>query len=370
MKKIIALVLSVIMLTSLAVCASARSYNPKGHCEIELDILRTDPSYVIKDGVIGEYEYQKADVDTDPASTSLDIAFGNNNPAMYLPSEAMCRTMEYYFSWDDVHGFNLAVRYKPEVIQQLLSPKVGEDMPCDEFLCNTGVHLTFDTAKHNEIAGGYEYGMIYRFAVAKRTDTGEYMEGWYEARGLSGNYRPVGGQDYVITYGDDGYVTCEWSVPFSEIYPDAAAGTTMYFSLAACAGTDTLSTLYTDCYAVSMGDYGFLVARDKETSHAVAILSDKSVIPEQTDATYAVDTSDTAAAGGSDTGSGETTQSEVTVTPDTTNDQASAGSGAGTGESAGTANGTPAAQTADPVIAIMAAGVLSAGAVLVLKKKH
>ncbi len=365
MKKVLSVVLAVIITAALAVAASAGSYNPKLNCQVEIDIYKANPADVIKDGVIGENEYAKAPIDNDPASTSLDICFGNE-PSTYLLSEAMCRTTEFYFSWDDTHGFNMAVRYKPDTIQQTLSPKTG-DMPCDEFLCNAGVHLTFDTEKHNSICKGYEYGMIYRFAVAKRTDTGEYMEGWYEARGLSGNYKPTAEQDYIITYGDDGYITCEWSVPFSEIYPDAAAGTPVYFSIALCAGTDTESQLYTNCYSVTLGDYGFLCLRNDSSNHAVGYLSDQLIAGN--DETGSDTGSDTGtSAGPSESG---TARSDTTVnTPDevTTYPAGNTDTPAGNGNTAG--NTTPAAQTADPFIAVAALCAFSAGAVIILRKKH
>ena len=118
--------LATVMTVALAVPAFAGiSYAPNGTGwgKYPVQIKKTDPSNVVKDGIIGEGEYERLNVDLG-ADTSPLILVGFTEESLDN-ARAMLPTMEYYFSWDEVHGFNFAVRNKPVAVQQLLETAEG-----------------------------------------------------------------------------------------------------------------------------------------------------------------------------------------------------------------------------------------------------
>ena len=195
MKKVITVLLCVVMMTSLlAAAVSAQSYNAKTHWDLstmgQIKVKKADPADVVKDGVIGENEYVKYDVDLNPDSSPLHITFmsGTN----FTDATAMLETMEFYFSWDEVHGFNFAIRNKPPVLQQVLGVK-DQDPPEDDFCQNAAYVIRSQDPDDNKVTRFY-------YSLAKRTDTGEYLEGHWNQLGLTGSYDPEPGVDYVISY--------------------------------------------------------------------------------------------------------------------------------------------------------------------------
>lgn len=286
MKKLISmLVLCATVVLMLAVSASAESFIPGAdYCDIKLEVMKADSSAVIKDGIISENEYVRADISTNPDDTHLGLGWGSNT-AMFAEAEAMLKTVEYYFSWDEVHGFNFAVKFKPSKIMQefeQVPDTVGDDGVMrhgdDDFLCQTGIHVhvaeALNTQKNN--TGAFEEGFIYRWAVAKRTTDNQYISGYYTKGGLLAN-RPVPGQDYIIEYTSDGYVVCEYSIPFAEIKPGATVGDELYISIGLTAGTSTSDNLWVDNYSVNLGEYTYLMTRHKNAQNATFVLGSEQI---------------------------------------------------------------------------------------------
>ena len=125
MKKIISLVLASLMMAAmLSVAAGAQSQAMNGtgwDPENVVNVKKTDPSNVVKDGVIGATEYEKFEVDLSEESSPLHVTFITGDDLQN--GLDMLATMEYYFSWDEVHGINIAIRNKPAAIRQLLDVK-------------------------------------------------------------------------------------------------------------------------------------------------------------------------------------------------------------------------------------------------------
>ncbi len=273
MKKIFSIIIAAVFVVSTcAVAVSARSYNPNGVCDIKFDVKRADPANVIKDGIIGENEYERYYPDLSPDSSCLDMVFGDNS-SMYTYAEEMLATMEYYFSWDEVHGFNFAVKCKPPVYEQNIPQGTG-DKPRDEFLCNLGLQVEFSDKQTREV----DDGPLFYYAISKNAQTGEYYEGHYNQLGKKGAYDPAPGVDYEIAFNADGTILYEWSIALDNFTSaPTQAGSNVYFTVAALAGTDTVDETYIDSYGVSFGDWGFYVASAQDHSQAIATLSDETI---------------------------------------------------------------------------------------------
>ncbi len=273
MKRLAAIAASLMVAVSmLCLPAVAQGYKPSGNrgCRIKFDVPKVDSGAVVKDGLIGDGEYRRIELDTDPETTDLYLVYGTDSRG-YDRAVAMLKTVEYYFSWDDVHGFNFAVRYKPERQVQQLDVEHGGRYPEDNFLNNCGVGISILDRNRSNSAPDFLY-----YSIAKKTDgSGEYLRGWWDQLGISGHYDPVPERDFIIEYEDDGYITCEWSIPFSEILKTDPVGAKIYLSLSAMAG-DSPTADFSTLYGVSLGDRGFLVPQDDSSQHAVAVLIDGS----------------------------------------------------------------------------------------------
>jgi len=276
MKKIITLVLAVMLLATLAISAMAETYMEKPSCEFEVTVKKADPAVVKKDGVIDLEggEYIKADVPFE----ELAVSFATSEA--YMAADAMAHTMEYYFSWDDTHGFNFAVKYFAKGnydgtdydgyytnIPEDFGFEEDSEVTGDNFLCNMG--LNFCSGKHPED----ENWTLLFHAIGKTLD-GTYMNGYYQQRGASGSYLPVGGQDFEVAYPGDGSVIFEWSVPFSEILNVTPAdGVSFTFFLVGTAGATTTEATFGNNWSVALGQGGFMVAASEDNRPATAILS-------------------------------------------------------------------------------------------------
>ncbi len=309
MKKIITLVMALLMTASLlAVGVGAESYSPVGGwAESEqgpVTVKKADPADVVKDGVIGEYEYEKIEFDLTEDSSPLHV--------MYKTSEnltdglEMLATCEFYFSWDEVHGFNFALKNKPKELKQVLSEGEGEK-PGDDFANNLAYIVEFATEKGiAKILAGEDvldadHRCVY-YAVAKRTDDGRYLRGWYDENqlGLRGDYAAEAGTDFIINYTDDGYSLVEWSMPYSYLSTDPiAAGEKLYASFTlTCGGMDEGGEYFKDNYCVGLGDHCFMIDAKigAAGSHVEFDLSNETIKPaaenpfkDVTDADYFFD---------------------------------------------------------------------------------
>ena len=241
-------------------------------------------SGVTIDGVISPGEYDKLDISTSEDSTFLNLCFGSGT--IFENAEAMLKTMEYYASWSD-GKINIAVRNKPTNLIQEIGVKDGEFTE-DAFCQNVAYTISSD---HDQGKNAGTPCNFY-FAICKRTDTGEYQLGYYGSNqwGNSNAYKPVGGVDYAISYDySTGYATMEWSIPFAEICESgtAKAGECVYLSIGAEAGDGNGADPNVNpgagmdrAYAVSLGDFTFLVEGRYRVNHASFQLKDESIVAD------------------------------------------------------------------------------------------
>ena len=212
MKRFVTVFMVAIMLVStLGIAVSAGGYIPtaSGHSDISFVLKQADPQYVEKDGKISEGEYERVIVDLTEENSQVWVTYGNNTD-LTLPAAAnLLASMEYYFSWDEVHGFNIAVKCKPDLVRQVLSVDPNAEKPGDDFLTQTGFYLAADPVKVLPPKSVFSF----YYVLAKNTETGEYIEGHYQQFGEADVYDPEADEDYVISYEDDGSVILEWSVP-------------------------------------------------------------------------------------------------------------------------------------------------------------
>ena len=271
MKKLVSVIIAAIMIAALlpaAVGAQSMALNGSGwDPEKIVNVRKADPEKAVKDGVVSMYEYDRLNVDLSEESSPLHITFVTGDD-MYESLE-MLYTMEYYFSWDEVHGINVAIRNKPAVIQQLLGVK-GWEKPEDDFCQNVAWGICAKTDNG-------ENPTLY-YALAKRTDTGEYLEGHWGQLGAQGDYDPVEGRDYVISYDAvTGYCTIEWSIPLDNFLTEGGgAGSELQFTLWANGGVSTEPD-FSSFYGVVLGDFGFGVDRKSMVNHVTYRLIDDPV---------------------------------------------------------------------------------------------
>ena len=367
MKKTLSIFIAVAFVLSMcAVAVSAQSYNPAGGCDISVVVKKADPAAVVKDGVIGAGEYERFNVDTDVDTSCLDLVFGANT-AMYDLAENMLGTMEYYFSWDEVHGFNFAVRCKPSAYEQHIPQGTGNP-PKDDFLANLGLMFELDPTVTRGAVGNLYY------CISKNAQTGEYYEGHYNQLGKTGSYDPVGGTDFEVGFGADGYITYEVSVPFNTFIDGSPAdGTKFGFSLGAYAGTDSDSSMtdfYTDCYGVTFGDYAFLVDQRFGPQNAEGTLSSEMITADSGNTTsdetttHPINTDPVETKDNTDTDPTDVTDPEKKDDPIHTDDH---GNDAPSQDDNGH-NEAP--STADPIVFAAVASVISACGFAFSKRKH
>ena len=377
MKKLITVILSVVMLASLlAAAVSAQSYNAKTHWDLstmgQIEVKKADPNDVVKDGIIGENEYVKYDVDLNPDSSPLHITFmsGTN----FTDATAMLETMEFYFSWDEVHGFNFAIRNTPPVLQQVLGVK-DQDPPEDDFCQNTGYVVRSQDPNDTKVTRFY-------YALGKRTDTGDYLEGHWNQLGLTGAYDPTPGVDYVISYSGNTSLI-EWSIPFEHVVENGGPGTVLRYTLSATGGTTQEANWdYPDYYAISLGDMGFGVDGKSRINDAEFLIvndpiKDDIIIDDPTDTQPGTEPGTTAPGAtepGSTTSPIDTSKVEVVTDKDGNVTYVDPTTGETISEeeakqiSAPVSNNT-APRTGDPMIIIAAVSAIGACGAVVIKRK-
>ena len=304
-------------------------------------------------------EYEKATVDVNNLN---QVYFDAEQDLEYV--DAMIGTIEYYFSWDEVHGLNLAVKYKPNNLKQVLEAKAGEE-PGDDFLKNIGLCFSSDPVQEGKTNDGKA---AFYYAIARRTDNGAYIGGHYNQFGATGSYAPVGGTDYVVAYDNaSGYVTFEWSIPLNVLGANAAAGSDVFFSMCATAG-ESDTTDDDSCYGICLGDFAYGVDQKQALGHAKATLSgDEIPVPSNPDEVLTTPPADGGNTNGGDTNNGGTTNGGDTNNGGTTNGGNTNG---GTTNGGTTNGGTKAPQTSDPMLILAAVSAVSACGVVVIKKRR
>ncbi|MBQ6262807.1 MAG: hypothetical protein IJK58_04760 [Clostridia bacterium] len=266
MKKIIAVAIAAVMTVALfAITVGAESLAPNGSGwdpSVVVNVKKANPANVVKDGKINSNEYEKFEVDLSEDNSPLQITYitGDDMQSAF----DMLKTMEYYFSWDETHGINIAIRNKPAAIQQLLDVKDAEKTE-DDFCQNVAWGISAKT----------ENDTVLYFALGKRTDNGKYLEGQYgsDQLGVNHNYNPTEGTDYIINYDyGTGYCTIEWSIPLSNFLTGGGEGSKLEFTLWANGGTNTVPD-FSSAYGVVLGDFGFMVNQKSMINQVTYLLT-------------------------------------------------------------------------------------------------
>ena len=287
MKKLITiLVLAAMLLTTFVVAASASTWLENGTCQANFEIKKADPACVKKDGIISEGEYEKVTI------AKADLAINFEGSECWPTADAMADTIEYYFSWDEEHGLNFAVRYDAYPVAAGVAAGYTEDqikdgfktsmdqpalnengVPMDNFMYNIGINFAsgWNDANRNH---------LFYYAISRKTDYSSYLTGHWGQLGPDGVYQAVGGQDFEITYNGT-VVTAEWSIPFAAFgYEGVGAGDQIAFTIVATAGgaevdDPTNASALVDqknSWGVSLGQIGFMVQQARQQERAKATL--------------------------------------------------------------------------------------------------
>ena len=274
MKKVTAIITLVTMALMMVIPSMASSFNIIGPTAAGTThtVKYTDIGNVVKDGIIGENEYEKLNVVLDEDNCPLHLVYGQSED--FLLAENMLPTMEYYASWSEGQ-INIAVKTRPDDIKQVIH--MADSANPDDFCKNVALTIASDPVQTREKGKQSNF----YFAVSLTTDTNEYQVAWYDTddnqRGNSGTYAPTPGQDFVINYTSDG-VIFEWSIPFAEICAGntAAAGDSVYLTITATAGQSE-SADGESVYGISMGDFGYMVSQKDAVNNAAFLLSDETI---------------------------------------------------------------------------------------------
>ena len=367
MKKTIAIITLVTMALLMVVPSFASSFNIMGPTAegTTHTVKYTDIGNVVKDGIIGENEYEKLNVDLNGDSCPLHLVYGQSED--YLLAEQMLATMEYYASWSEGQ-INIAVKTSPPDMTQVIH--MADSANPDDFCKNVALTIASDQVQTREKGRQSNF----YFAVSRTTDTNEYQVAWYETddnqQGNSGTYVPKAEQDFVINYTGDS-VIFEWSIPFAEICAGntASAGDSVYLTITATSGKST-SPDGESVYGISMGDFGYLVSQKDAVNNAAFLLSEESignapvVIPDPTTPTTPTDPTDpTAPTDPTD----PTSPTDPTNPVDPTNPSNPTNPTDPTNPSNPSRPGAP--RTGDPMMIVAAVSALGACGAVVLKRR-
>lgn len=379
MKKVLSVLISAMLIASLlSVALSANCFNPNGGCEIETKIYKADPSAVVKDGVISEGEYREIEINRDPNTT--DCLFTYESAVLEPNCEEMLQKSHFYLSWDEVHGLNIAaVAYIIEEPENLCtcpdSTYYGGDYdwPGDEFLFQFGMMFRVTSGDNND--GAHGIGEIINRGISVNTETGEQLIGHYGTHGYVSSYLDLKpGEDFFVKV-DGHYVTYEMSYPIDAVVKaqflsgtSPAEGTMIYFCQSITGGSVGMyHKTDTNCYAVSVGDGGYMTKRNTidNLSDAIGYFTNETVVSN-------------GQGGGNnetgDNGGGNNERVTAVETYLTTNDKGEEVVETRivdkTVENNSNSNTNAGKRTGDPMIIIASVCAISACGVVIFKKKH
>ena len=243
MKKLMLFILAISLVISAFAVETFAEGISRMDCGIDIDLKKTEPDLVKKNGVIdpGEYEKFEWTGDIEIGESNLTMQWGAGGHVFWDDIIAMGKSSEWYFSWDEVNGFNFAVVITiPEAGFFTNWPQNELDSNghiVDSFMGNVGLNIWNSTELFNQQFPGALY-----YSIGRDITTGAYLKGHIGTLGNRGNFDPEGGKDYVINY-DGNTATFEWSIPFADfIISDAGKnivveeGLTFPFSITVTAG--------------------------------------------------------------------------------------------------------------------------------------
>ena len=263
MKKIFAIactaILAVAMLTS---TAFAGSFAPV-YWDLEIELRKADSAKVVKDGIIGEGEYEKLEFDNDQMWINWNSEKATQEDYDFEKIYNLARTVgndaEFYFSWDEVHGLNMAVKYKPVGWENEFTTAFGGEA----FLCTPGGGLLFQAYSKADITGADSGNILYA-ALGQNSATKENVTCVYQ-KGFLDNYE-VKDEDVCIAYdAETGYVVYEWSIPLAQVAKDTSVGSEFYFGLSINGGEGTADqgwgTMGKEAWNVNLQQWGFFMSQ-------------------------------------------------------------------------------------------------------------
>lgn len=278
MKKILVFALTVAMVIAMTCSvAMAGSICPTAW-DLEIELRKADASKVIKDGIIGEDEYERIEVDNSQLYITYNLGGeGDKFDEMRDLAYEIGDTIEYYFSWDEEHGLNIAVRYKPEewnpfdaaeMIEEITFSRTGGIMlqVVSDIDCQTNlVYQTLAPTKDTE------------------NDVHAFNAGSYDGqRGISNTFFATAENAAIGYDASTGYVVYEISIPLADTTENTAVGGEIFFSLGVMGGSNlNIDQGYNAnyIYGINLGQNGFFIDQTimRGRKATVAVISDKEV---------------------------------------------------------------------------------------------
>ncbi len=328
MKKILSiLVLAALLLTALCATVSAGAYYDRStgvnYKDAKYQVRRAN---VTIDGIVSPGEY-------DEVTDYCEWYIGEMASSAYTDAENLAKSLKWYFSWDGVKYFQMAVVFDAGQGANQTYPggtyfddHVEDVPPADEFLgYGPGICINSE-----EISPLDEYWSRFYFAISENTATGEGIVGIYGGQNGQPDspYTPVHGTDFDVTY-NGSIVTIEWKIPvyqLTEKFTEGKETANFKASMSVHAGLFTAdlaaegeSKTNTYAYGARLGMLGYNCDSSVEDLGNATFLLTKNEIPsvggEATTQAPVTDPETTAPVVGTDP---ETTAPVVGTDPETT----------------------------------------------------
>lgn len=272
MKKILAIMCTAILVVSMfASTAMADSIAPV-YWDLEIAARKADPADVIKDGKIGENEYDKLDFDAHKLWINHHANMNENNAYENLLEKIMVimDSAEYYFSWDETNGLNFAVRYIPvDFYSDTTQADVDGNGEAAFFTQTGALMMQFCAA----LSKGEENFVNVLYTMIGTNDNGDFLTFTYgnqsgypynaEKKEYSGGYKAENGKNAVVVYDEStGYITYEVSVPVAMIKGEDGR---INMVLSIFSGGTKNSWAETDHFSLALGQWGFFMGQTQCT---------------------------------------------------------------------------------------------------------
>lgn len=285
MKKILAIMCTAILVVSMfASTAMADSMAPV-YWDLEIAARKADPANVIKDGIIGENEYDKLDFDAHNlwVNHHANLNPDNSYEALIEKIAVIMDSAEFYFSWDETNGLNFAVRYIPVDFYSDTTQADVDGNGEAAFFTDTGALLMqFMTGLNKE-----EDFKNVIYTMVGTNDNGDFLTFTYsnqsgyplntENNKYEGGYAAVNGENAIVVYDEEsGYLTYEVSVPVSYIKGDDGR---INMLLSIFSGGKKNSWDETNHFSLALGQWGFFMGQTQCTGGKITAvtLSDEEV---------------------------------------------------------------------------------------------
>ncbi|MBR3424181.1 MAG: hypothetical protein IKG80_06780, partial [Clostridia bacterium] len=240
------------------------------------NIKKAFPEAVVKDGVIGEGEYQRVYIPEQEViiGNAAQLINGDNEAR----SQAIKDSAKLYMSWDEEHGVNIAVEYISPEISQTADPTYYHGNPHPQaddpsWFYSGDQWIGPQDGFMNQTAfiiDGYDSGSkTFYYAVSKSTlPEGKYLKGhWFGSDSVGSQYGYdenywLSDDDVAIVYDfTNNHVVMEWSIPL-EVLTGVRAdsgnvnGLKYGFNITLTQGSSSASTDLSETSVVKFGSLG------------------------------------------------------------------------------------------------------------------